>query len=440
MNMPSASRALSQPRLNWFVVGLLVCFVGLSVQYTFKALANRSAIERWFHQLVDFGEGVDVWALHNYPNPPIMALLLEPLGKLPSIAGALLWFYLKIGMAALAILWTFRLIEVPERPFPAWGKALAVLLSLRPIMGDLTHGNINLFILFLVVGALYAFHRRRDLFAGMSLALGIACKVTPALFIPYFAWKRGYSTLLGCAAGLVLFFWLVPGLFLGMRENAQYLESWVERMILPFVVGGEVTTEYENQSLPAVVHRLLTDSPSFTCYVDNVKTPLEYHNVLSLSKATARWLLKGFMGLFVLLVVWVCRTPAATRGGWRLTAEFSLIVLGMLLFSERTWKHHCVTLLLPFSVLAYYLSACRPGPAMRTYLIATLGLVVLLMTATGSLPVGPLERASRLAQVYGAYVWAYLLLLAALVVLLRWGSESCQQNQDASLPSPTIDN
>jgi hypothetical protein len=206
-----------------------------------------------------------------------------------------------------------------------------------------------------------------------------------------------------------------------MGKNAEYLETWIERMILPFVVGGEVTTEYENQSLPAVVHRLLTDSPSFTCYVDNIKTPLEYHNILSLSKPAARWILKGCMGLFVLLVVWVCRTPAATRSGWRLAAEFSLIVLGMLLFSERTWKHHCVTLLLPFSVLAYYLSACRPGPLLRNYLIATLALVVLLMTTTGSLPVGPLERASRLAQVYGAYVWGYLLLIAALVVLLRCG-------------------
>jgi hypothetical protein len=429
MNPPSASHALTHPRSNWFVISLLVCFVGLSVQYTFKALANRSAIERWLHQLVELGEGVDVWDLHNYPNPPIMALMLEPLAKLPPLVGALLWFYLKVGMAAFAILWTFRLIESPERPFPAWGKALAVLLSLRPIMGDLTHGNINLFILFLVVGALYAFHRRRDLVAGVSLALGIACKVTPALFVPYFAWKRGWKTLLGCAVGLVLFFWLVPGAFLGMRENAQYLESWVKRMILPFVVGGDVTTEYENQSLPAVVHRLLTDSPSFTHWVDNVKTPLEYHNVLSLSKSTARWILQGCMGLFVLLVVWVCRTPAVTRSGWRLAAEFSLVVLGMLLFSERTWKHHCVTLLLPFSVLAYYLSACRPGPALRAYLIATLGLVVLLMTTTGSVPVGPLERASRLAQVYGAYVWAYLLLIAALAVLLRRGegSATCLQ-------------
>ena len=32
-------------------------------------------------------------------------------------------------------------------------------------------------------------------------------------------------------------------------------------------------------------------------------------------------------------------------------SEFALIVLGMLLFSERTWKHHCVVFMVPFAVL-----------------------------------------------------------------------------------------
>jgi hypothetical protein len=95
----------------------------------------------------------------------------------------------------------------------------------------------------------------------------------------------------------------------------------------------------------------------------------------------------------------------------------------MLLFSERTWKHHCVTLVLPFAVLCYYLAAARPGPWLRGYLLATLGLVLVLMLLP-SLAGGrdAAHRALSLgkqAQVYGAYVAAYLLLIAAQVVLLR---------------------
>src|SRR5262249_10094521 len=148
-------------------------------------------------------------------------------------------------------------------PYPPWAKALAILLSLRPIMGDLTHGNINLFILFLVVGGLYAFRQRRDVLAGVLLALAIACKVTPALFVPYFLWKRAWRMLAGCTAVLVLFFMIVPGWFLGNERNLHLLGSWTERMVTPFVVAGTVTSEHPNQSLPGLVFRLATHSPSF---------------------------------------------------------------------------------------------------------------------------------------------------------------------------------
>jgi alpha-1,2-mannosyltransferase len=420
-------RPLTHPRQHyWFAAGLLLFFVAISVQYSFKVRVgdrdNRSAFLRWREQIIDLLErDVNIWERHNYPNPPVMVALLEPLVYLPPLAGSLCWFYLKVGMAALALFGTFRLVEDPDRPFPAWGKALVVLLALRPITGDLSHGNINLFILALVVGALCAFRGRRELLAGVLLALGIACKVTPALFVPYFVWKRAWKTLASCALGLVLFYFLVPGARWGMARNVEFLGSWAERMIRPFVVEGVVTTEHPNQSLPGLLYRMATHSPSFVTYIDNQYTPVEYHNLVALDPDTVKWLVKGCMGLFALAVVWVCRTPTDRRAGWRLAAEFSLVVLGMLLFSERTWKHHCVTLLLPFGVLAYYLSVCRPGPWLRAYLIGTLAAVVLLMSTTSTGLLEALDRAAKLAQVYGAYVWSYLLLMAALVVLLKRG-------------------
>jgi len=94
---------------------------------------------------------------------------------------------------------------------------------------------------------------------------------------------------------------------------------------------------------------------------NEIYTPTEYDNVLNLTPAQARWLVKGCMALFVLVVVWRCRTPAVPRENWRLSAEFAFILLGMLLFSERTWKHHCVTLVLPFAVICYYLATRTMG-------------------------------------------------------------------------------
>jgi hypothetical protein len=198
-------------------------------------------------------------------------------------------------------------------------------------------------------------------------------------------------------------------------------------MVTPFVVDGIVTSDHQNQSLPGLFYRLATHSPSFSTYDEKGRyTPLEYHNFASLPPEYAPWIVKGCGVLFALLVIWCCRTPARSQRDWRLAMEFGIVLLGMLLFSERTWKHHGVILLLPFAVLCYYLAVGRPGRGLRWYLIGSLAAVVLLMTSTSTGVSGQdharatgLDRLAELAQVYGAFVWCYFILLAALVVVLR---------------------
>jgi len=271
--------------------------------------------------------------------------------------------------------------------------------------------------------------------------------VTPALFIPYFLWKRAWRALAGCAVGLVLFLLIVPGLFLGMDRNFELLSSWEKQMIEPFVVNGVVASGHSNQSLPGLSYRLLTHSPSTSKFDYELwkYTPQEYSNWLALTPKTVQWLLKACMAAFVLLVIWSCRTKVASgqwlvandgkvsslatghwplaTNLWPLAAEFSLIVLGMLLFSERTWKHHCVTLLLPCAVILYYLAVERPNLTLRWFLIGILSSVTLLMASTSINGLSTWwDKGAKLAQVYGAYVWAYLLLILALVILLRRGS------------------
>ena len=436
--LPSVSTRPTLPL--WMVAAFLLFCVALSVQHAVK---GHSAVERWRSQIQDLEEGKDIYRLHNYPNPPIMALILTPVEWLPPLAGALVWFYLKAAMTLLALAWVLRLTEAPGRPFPTWAKALTLLLSLRPIAGDLSHGNVNLFILFLVVAFLYALHNGRDFLGGLLLALAIACKVTPALFVPYLVWKRAPRALAGCAVGLALFFWpgLVPACFLGWGENLHQVHGWINNMVKPFVIDGLVTSEHNNQSLPGLVYRLTTHSPSFVQYVNNVWTPDRWHNLLSLPPEAARLIVKACMGLFVVLVVWTCRTPRTGPGqsNPRLAAEFSMVVLGMLLFSERTWKHHCVTLLLPFAVLSYYLAAWWERKALRNYLLASLTAVVLLMTTTSISLFG--KDGGKLAQVYGAYVAAYFVLLAALAVLLRRPDDLCAAgglNREQTKPLPPL--
>lgn len=430
--MALALEARSRPITNYLFVGFLaVLLVVLSVRTALKVADDRSAFRRWQPQLRQLEAGVDLSAAFNYPNPPIMAVLLEPLAKLPPVAGALTWFYLKAVLAGLSVYWVIRLVDSDGRRFPGWAWMLVVLCGLKPIVDDLSHGNVNLLILFLVVGTLTAYRKGYDVTAGLVLALAIACKVTPALFVPYFLWKRSYRVVAGCVVGLGLFLWpgVVPAMRLGAEGNQQQLSSWYRVMVEPYVVGGKVTSEHLNQSLPGLLTRLLTDSPSFVGWVGDVETPLRYDNVVSLTPGEAGLLVKACLVGFAVLVGWSCRTPTEPRAGWRLAAEYAVVTLGMLLFSERTWKHHSVTLVLPFAVLVYAVARCKLGRRWNVALGCVVAVALVLMVVPGlgggkdRFETGRAPDFAKLAQVYGAYTWAFVALGAGVVAVLlrgRW--------------------
>ncbi len=421
------AQSVTRPRLGngWLLLGLCVVFAVIGTQHYFKMrdavrVNSITAFQRWRPQVLELDQGVNIWQKHNWPNTPIMAMILKPYMNIePAFWGAQLWLLTKMVCAAVSIWLVILMLDRPEHPFPFWGKLLAIALTLRPIEGDLVHGNVNLFILLTVVLGIYAFSRGWDWMAGLSISLGIACKITPALFLPYLIWKRAWKTLAAAGIGLVLWLLVVPGAYFGWQHNWECLNSWVDGMVKPFVVKNEVTSEHQSQSLPSILERLLRHRPSIV----HPNLTEEYHYVAELSSETLGYIVKGCMALFCVVVMWRFRAPRNDRTDWRWMAEFGAVVLGMLIFSERTWKHHAVTLLIPFAVVAFQISAFRLPRGLWWYLTGTLALVVVLMLLTTSGLVTifgvPDNRDifGKYAQVYGAYTWSFLLLLGAMFTL-----------------------
>jgi alpha-1,2-mannosyltransferase len=424
--MPSARLPLLTPR-GWILAAMALFLMALTVQYLVKISdprrGNRSAIQRWQPQLLGLEQGEDISKEYQYPNPPVMSVLLLPLAKLPSGTMAVTWYLAKCLMALAVMAWCLRLVD-PGNRLPWWIQAGIVLLALRPIVGDLQHGNVNLFIFFIVMGGLVCVANGRSACGGVLLALAACCKVTPLLFLPYFVWKRDWRFVTGWVAGVLLFLWpgVMPSVVLGFEENQRNLISWYREMVHPFVVEGKVTSEHSNQSLPGVVFRLLTESPSFVEYPGGIFTPAEYHNILDLPPRVAKLITQAAMAAFGLLILWTC-APAANRDAgvraesWpRLAAEWSLVLIGMLLLSERTWKHHAVTLALPWAVIVSR-SWLTDSILARRWCVALSAVAVVGMwaTSTGLLD----DRAAKLGQVYGGYTLAFLSLTAAVVVCLK---------------------
>jgi hypothetical protein len=313
------------------------------------------------------------------------------------------------------------------------------VLALHPVLGDLQHGNVNIFIAFLVFASLELFRRGWDITAGVVLALAIACKVTPALFVVYFGWKvirggwtapgpvlravwrSGGAVIAGTLLGLVLWLFVVPGAALGFERNTALLKSWYGTMVKPFVEKGTVTTEHPNQSIPGVVFRLLTNSPSDIVYDDDGKpVPVNPRNVADIGPDNAKWIVRGCQGVFALALLLLAGAPIATRrqGVW-FAAECGFILLGMLLFSERTWKHHATTTALPMAALVGWWVFGSGGRLMRVYLLGTLAAATLLMTVPSLLPEVPHGYDPQDdCLVYGTHTAAFVLLTVAVAVVM----------------------
>jgi hypothetical protein len=414
----------------WSLWALIVVIA--AAFYYDKAADHRSAFVRWRPQVLQFWDGVNIYDKMLFPTPPLMPITLYPLMRLPTLAGAMCWFALKVAMASAAMVMCFRFIRPRDGTYPPMFRSLVLLLSVRPILGDLHHGNNNLLILFLVVAMLSAWRQGYDVGAGLLLALATTYKVTPALFFVYFAYKRSWRTVMWGLLGMGIFLLIVPSLIIGPRFNAECLSMWWNRMVMPFVAEGAASPQEVNQSIGGVLYRLLTKRVAASGpYV------LERDvNIVALSPETVRLIIKVVTGALIGLLALLCRTRAAGRRDPRLLGEFALVVLTMLFVSERSWKHHYVTVLLPITYLVYEAFSPRVGPRGRRAILLSLALSFGMMAAT-SPEIGGLfteGEGDQIAQEYGLFLWAGLVIHAA-VAWRVWSRRDESSGPDAGEPA-----
>jgi alpha-1,2-mannosyltransferase len=418
---PVSPESLSDPdrhgrRAVWIAV--LITMIGAGMVYADKAAEDRSAYIRWRHQVLEMMAGSNIYDKYYFPNPPIMPLTLYPIMSLPPVEGALVWFGLKAAFAGLAVLMCLRMVRIGDRPVPSWVQAMIVILSLRPIMSDLNHGNVNIFILVLVAATLAAWRKGYDVLAGLILAYAIAFKVTPGLFLLYFAYKRSWRTVGATALGMGIFLLIVPSLFLGYEFNGICLGTWWHKILGPFVENDVISRQEMNQSIGGVLSRLLIDTRGGHGGRYDVQNHV---NFVAWSPKFVVKMVKGLSIGFVVLLAWLCRTRYERRDDPRLLGEYALVVLTMLFVSERSWKHHYVTMLLPYTYLAYRVGVAGLSARVRVMLGGALLLSAFLMATTSS-EIGGFfahDKGDKIAQAYGMFLWSGVVLYVPIAWRVR---------------------
>jgi hypothetical protein len=148
---------------------------------------------------------------------------------------------------------------------------------------------------------------------------------------------------------------------------------------------------------------------------DGKPVPNDYHNFADIGPRAASLIVRVAQGGFLIMLLWLARVPLnGPRQGLRFSAECAIIVLGMLLFSERTWKHHATTTALPMAVLVGAWATRELGLRARIVLCFTLTAAVVLMLVPSFLN----EHLQDLCLIYGTHTLGFLLLLGLCYFVL----------------------
>ncbi|MFO0936022.1 MAG: hypothetical protein U0798_05830 [Gemmataceae bacterium] len=85
-------------------------FLPIDVEGKIRQPTNvaRARRLRWKPQIEALGQQTNIYEAFNYPNPPIMALILRPIVALPPSSPPRRAGFLKVAMAAIMVFWSIR--------------------------------------------------------------------------------------------------------------------------------------------------------------------------------------------------------------------------------------------------------------------------------------------------------------------------------------------
>ncbi|MGH3656360.1 MAG: glycosyltransferase 87 family protein [Micromonosporaceae bacterium] len=312
-----SGRFTTLDRRTWIRLGLVVlaCLGALGANAAFgrgyrffDMLIYHDAVAWWLG-------GGDLYAFTEpryglgFTYPPFSAILLLPITLMSGTAAG--WINFAAGLVVATVVAWWLLGPVAARyGWPRWyavALAVPIVAATDPVRETLGYGQVNLILLGLIFADLVAL-RNGYRWAGVGVGLAAAIKLTPALFIVYFAVSRqgrAALTAAGTAAAATLLGFLVT--------PSVSWEYWTGVLWDTQRVGQTDLTP--NQSLAGWLARLY----------DQGTTP------------RLLWLAFGLL----LLAVGISRAIAAHREQDELTA-FTLVGLTTVALSPVSWTHHIV--------------------------------------------------------------------------------------------------
>ncbi len=364
---------------------------------------------------------------------PMSALYWAPLALVPPRVGMAFRYLTALGCLGLTFRWLWLMTTRGRQPEAGrrWAVTVASLfLAIHYLIRDFDDGGPHVILLAILIGGIYCIWRGREKLGALWLGLGIAVKITPGLFLPYFLWKRQWR-LLGYTCGATALWILLPALWMGSASWWKHQQQWnqVALSVLhdsPDSLREDNEQRVQNQALkPAIMRYLLTYPAGHPLRLDQPG----YFDFLNWSPAaanrTANLALVGLMGVFC----WRSRQPWNRSEPRIMIGEISGLLLLVLLFSPVTWLQHFVFAL---PAILWIVAAEQSSPRVMTRWL--LGSYVVLALVMNRELLGRMNYLLLLS--YYTHTICLLCLFTSIVFRLPFSFTQAEEEPLVDFPRP----
>ncbi|WHZ26409.1 MAG: hypothetical protein OJF51_001204 [Nitrospira sp.] len=317
-----------------------------------------------------------------YMYLPTTGIYFAPLLVLERNPSLALRYAVAVGCLVITIMLFHRMLCGTSHS-SAWSRLLVGVgtgaLTLQFILNDLDDGGPHLILLGILTCAIYAIWVGRERLGAIILGFGITLKITPALFVLLFLWKRQWR--LAAYTVLATVLWIVlPMLYMGPTSWWDHHMEWTRNAVLS-VLDRQSEGRQENELQKAnlslrhtMLRYLVTYPPTHRLrQIDQ-----SYKPVLDLPSPLANTIV-GIAAISLLgLFAWSSRQAFQGPGDPLWARDCAGILLLALFFSPITWDQHLVWMI-PAAFVVVSAAAGLNGKLPRTGYVMLALYVVLTM-------------------------------------------------------------
>jgi hypothetical protein len=315
-----------------------------------------------------------------YAYPPQSFFLFLPLSLVPFTVAGTVFVMLSTLSFVLSIIILFKIFSL--KPLSGLGILLIILaFNFFPAKFTLGMGQVNNFVLMLVVLFIYFLVNKRQVLSGLFLSLAVLIKVSPVVLFAYIIYCKKWKIILTALTfGIIISF--ITYLFVGQEVFLYYFLKTLPKLM------GAWPGDYYNQSLSGFILRSGGNADIF---------PL------------LRTIITLFLVLISLLFIWVY-----SKNNKQNLLGINILIILSLIISSYSWQHHFVWALIPLVITFFTVKNNNLG--ISYYLILILSYLLMAIN---------LKDPSMVPAVLQSHVFYGVVLLYILnIKLLASGKET----------------